>query len=70
MESSSVFGDMLYFLFENMFIFFMLYMWVRTPTRSELKDAEMRMDLRLKRIHDHEREMFERIAALDERTKK
>ncbi len=70
MEETYFLGDILWFVFENLFIIFMLYMWMRTATRTELRDLEMRTDLRIKRIHDHERDVLERLAALEERTKK
>ncbi len=70
MESSYYIVDTLFFIFENLFIIFMIFMWLRTPTRSELRDAEMRIDLRLKRIYDQERSLLERIVALEERENK
>lgn len=61
--------DLIFFLLQYAFIGFMIFMWLRTATRSEFRDLETRIDIRLKRIHDEEMRIMEMIGMLDERSK-
>ena len=61
--------DVIFFIFQYAFIAFMIFMWLRTATRTELNHLETRLEIRLKRIHDEELRIMEMIGMLDERSK-